>query len=232
MGCTGRVVCLGIVCVCLWFNRQQSGTWCDHPEILLGAWFYCGGSISCRLISRFVWLLGWTSWVLFLLLIWLKHVCCVRAREVGIFPRIINGHPMWRMLEGRVWLRHCGMSFIYTDMYITVLTKRFVILRSVFLFSSNFRNAPTDAVHLQQLTLWVHWYIGCICSRSRINHGQILVVVCPHLYRIVMLENVLLIHCVMKCAMWMIFYPVLIWMMWGKLPPSLPCELGYDQPII
>ena len=53
----------------------------------------------------------------------------------------------------------------------------------------------------------MHWYRCCIVSGTRPQHGQRLVVVCPRLYRIIMVEKVLLVNFVMNYAMWKVVLP-------------------------
>ena len=65
MGFISRVVCLGLVHICLWFRRRWSVPWCDHPSLILRAQVYCGGAIGRIWVYRFVWWVGWPIWVPF-----------------------------------------------------------------------------------------------------------------------------------------------------------------------
>ena len=47
----------------------------------------------------------------FLIPMWVKYACCVRARYLGMKPKIIDGQTMRRMSEFRVRFGNCGRSF-------------------------------------------------------------------------------------------------------------------------
>ena len=87
-------------------------------------------------------------------------------------------------------------------MYKRASTKRISMSGSVFQASIYLRNVSTDAVHLQRLPLWVHWYRCCIVYVDKLHRRKRLVVVCPLRCMIFMVDKVLLINFVMKCAMW------------------------------
>ena len=110
----------------------------------------------------------------------LKYPCCVRARDLGMKPIIIDVRPMWKFSECRVRFGHCVRSLPYTEIYRSALTKIFQRSKSVLHVSRDFCNAYTDAVHLMQLPSWVHWYRRCIVSGIVPDHRQRLVDVCTH----------------------------------------------------
>ena len=93
-------------------------------------------------------------------------------------------------------------NFLSPAMYICASTKTILMSGSVFQASIHFRNASTDTVCLPLLPSLVYWYRCCIVSISKPQHGQRLVVTCTCNFRIVIVDNVLLIYLVMKCAMW------------------------------
>ena len=95
-----------------------------------------------------------------------------------------------------------GRSFISLAMYKSASSKRIAMSGSVFRALSKFGNASTDAVHMPRLTLWVNWYICCIVSVAKPYWGQRFVVVCPCCYRIIIVGKLLLVHFVMKCAIY------------------------------
>ena len=106
------------------------------------------------------------------------------------------------MSECIVRFGNCGRSFLSLVIYKSVWTKIFVMLVSLLWFSSYFRNASTDAVHIPWLSLWVHWYRCCIVSFASPQRRKMLVVACPLCYRIFIVDKVLLIHFVMECDIW------------------------------
>ena len=57
---------------------------------------------------------------------------CIRARDVGIRPKILDGQRMQRISECRVIFRHCGRSYLSPALYKMVSTKIIMMLRSVF----------------------------------------------------------------------------------------------------
>ena len=139
-----------------------------------------------------------------------KYVCCVRARDVRMIPKIIDNQPMWRMSECRVRFGHCGRSFISPAIYRSASAKIIVISGSMFWASSHFRSVSTDAVHMPLLPSWIYLYMCCIVSRVTPQCGQRLVVACPCRCRIFMVGRVLLMHFVMTCDCW---NPI-TWTMW------------------
>ena len=80
-----------------------------------------------------------------------KYVCCVRARDVRIDPKIIDGQPIQMMSECRVRLGNFGRSFISSEMYKSALTRIIVISWSVLRALRHFCNASTDAVHVPRI---------------------------------------------------------------------------------
>ena len=138
----------------------------------------------------------------FLLPMWVKYVCCVHARDLGMKPKAIDDHPMWRISECRVRFGNCGRPFSSPTMYRRALTKKVEMLVSLFCLSRNFWNVSTNAVHLPQLPSWVHWYRQCIVSGDLSQQDKRLVEACPCSCIIVMVYRVLLINFVMKCNIW------------------------------
>ena len=61
-----------------------------------------------------------------------KYVCCVRARDLEMKHKFLDGQPMRRISECRVIVGHSGWSFIYPEMYKSALAKRIVISASMF----------------------------------------------------------------------------------------------------
>ena len=92
-------------------------------------------------------------------------------------------------------------------MYRSAPVKIVVMPGYVFRVSNHLRKAYTDAVHMPRLLSWVHWYRCCIISGAITKHGQRLVDVCPRLFKIIMLDWVLLIRLVMKCDIWNLVLP-------------------------
>ena len=78
----------------------------------------------------------------------MKYICSVGARDLGMKPKIIDDQTMQRILECRVRFRYCGSSFPSPEMYMSVLKKKVEMSGSVFRFSSHYRNASTNDVHL------------------------------------------------------------------------------------
>ena len=109
---------------------------------------------------------------------------------------------MQRMSKYIVRFGHSVRSFLSPGMYKSVSTKIIVISGSMFRALSHFLNASTDDVHMTRLSFWVHWYRCCIVSGANTQRGWRLVVACPHRCMIVMVAKVLLIHFVVKFAMW------------------------------
>ena len=87
-------------------------------------------------------------------------------------------------------------------MYKSASTKIIAMSGSVLWASIHFRNTSTDAVHLPRLNSGVHWCRYCIVYRHRPQCGHMLVVACPYWCNIVILDNVLRIHFMMKWDMW------------------------------
>ena len=141
----------------------------------------------------------------FFLPMWIKYVCCVCVRNVGIKPDIIDSQTMRRMSECTVRFGNCDRPFLSPVIYKSTLTKIITMSGSVFQASIHFRNAPTDNVHLPWIPLWFHWYMCCIVYRAKPQIRQRLVVAFPCRCWIIMLDRVLLIHFLMKCAMWTVF---------------------------
>ena len=110
-------MCIGLVHIRLWFRCWGLGPWCDIPMLLPRGWFYCVGAIICRWVSRFVLWVGWTILFLFLLLMWVKYVCCVRVGVVGMKHKTIEIQLMQRMFECRVIFGSCGRKFLSPAMY-------------------------------------------------------------------------------------------------------------------
>ena len=138
----------------------------------------------------------------FLLPVWLKYVWCVRARYLGMITKIIDDQFMRRVSEYRVSFVHCGWSFLSPVIYKSKSAKIIAISGSVFQASSHFSSASTNAVHLSRLSSWVHWYMCFIVSGVTSQHSKRLDVVCPCHCRFAMVGRVLVMHFMMKCAMW------------------------------
>ena len=62
----------------------------------------------------------------------MKYICYLRARDVGMIPKIIDNHRIRRMSECRVRFGHCGRSFISPVICKSALAKRIEISGSVF----------------------------------------------------------------------------------------------------
>ena len=139
---------------------------------------------------------------IFWLPVGLKCVCCVRARDVGMIPKIMDNQPMRSISECRVRFGHCFRSFISTAIYKSMSAKIFEISGSVLQVSIHFRSPSTNAVYMPLLPLWVHWYRCFIVYGVTPHRGQRLVFACPRQCIIVMVDRVLLMHFVTKCAMW------------------------------
>ena len=78
---------------------------------------------------------------------------------------------------------------------------------SVFLALSHFRSASIDTVHLFRLPLLIHWFMCCIFYGVTTHFRQRLIVARPCHWKIIMVGRVLLVHFMMKCAMWtVVFY--------------------------
>ena len=73
-----------------------------------------------------------------LLCIYMKYVCCVRARDLVMKDKILDIQTMRRMSECKDTFGNFGRSFPYPAMYKSVLTKRVVLLGSMFRISSHF----------------------------------------------------------------------------------------------
>ena len=203
MGYIGRVVHLGTVRVHLWSMHQGSVTWRDQPMILLHACVYYGVAIFRRWVSIFMWWVDWPIFnTVFLLLMQVKYVYCVRAKDVGITPKIIEDQTIQRMSEYRVSYGHYVRSFLSTAIYKSASAKRITISGSVFWASIHFHSASTNAFHWLQLPSWVHWYRCCIVFGVSSQRGNRLVVACPFCCRIIIVGRVLLMHFTMKCSMW------------------------------
>ena len=71
-------------------------------------------------------------------------------------PKIIYIQSIRRMSECRVKFVHLSSSFTSPAMYRSESAKIVYLLGSMFCVSSHFCNAYTDAVHLPQLTSWLH----------------------------------------------------------------------------
>ena len=67
-----------------------------------------------------------------------KYVCRVRARDLGMKPKIIDVQPMRSISYCRVGFGHCGMFFPSHVMYRSESTKIVKISGSVFCGSSHF----------------------------------------------------------------------------------------------
>ena len=80
-----------------------------------------------------------------------KYVYCVRAKDVGITPKIIEDQTIQRMSEYRVSYGHYVRSFLSTAIYKSASAKRIAIYGSAFQSLSRFRNAFTDAVYLTHI---------------------------------------------------------------------------------
>ena len=106
------------------------------------------------------------------------------------------------MYECRVKFEHCGKSFLSPAIYKSVLAKKITMYGSVFQASSHFRSASNDNAHIPRLPSLVHRYRWYIISGVTPHHGQRLVVACPCRCNKVMVYRMLLMHSVMKCAMW------------------------------
>ena len=202
MGYSSRAVCISFVCVRLWFRHQGSFTLCNRTQILPRDCVYCGGTIVRRWVSRFVWWVDWPILFPFFSLMWVKYGYCVRARDVGMINKIIENQLMRKRSECRFRFKNCGGSFLSPVLYKSALDKGTKMYGSVFQSSSHFHNASTDDIHMQQIYLWVHWYMYCIISRATPYNGQRLVVEWPRSCRIFMVGRVLLMYFLMKCAMW------------------------------
>ena len=176
--------------------------------LLPRAWFYCGGAIGCRWLSRSVWWVGWPILVCFFCFQCVgNYFFCVRARDVGMITKIIYSYPMQRVSECRVWFGHCGMSLVYPEIYKSVSAKKIAMYGSILRASNHFCNASTRTVHLPKLPLWIHWCRYCIVSRANPQSRQRLVVACPRQCRIFMVGRVLLMNFLMKCTMWTVVVP-------------------------
>ena len=133
-----------------------------------------------------------------------KDVCCVRERDVRMIPKIIDNQPMLRMSEYRFRLGNCGRWFLSLAIYKCVSAKIIAISGSMFWSLRNFGSSSNDAVHLPQLTSWLHWYRCFIVSGVTPQCRQKLVVACLCCYSILMVGRVLPMHFVMKCIMWVV----------------------------
>ena len=149
-----------------------------------------------------IWLAHFSAVVL--LLMWLKNVCCVCARDVGMISKIIDDHQMERMPECRVRLGYCGRSFLSPAIYKSASANRNKISRSVFRSSSHFCNTSTNTVNLTRLPSWIYCYRSCIISGVQPQCGQRLVVACICRCGIFMVWKVLLMHFLMKYDIWMV----------------------------
>ena len=139
-----------------------------------------------------IWLAHFNT--VFLLPVWLKYLCCVRARDVVMVPKIIDEKLIRRMSECRVRFGHFFRSFLSPTIYKSVSTKIILMSGSVLRASIYLHNWSTEAVHMPWIILWLHWYVRCIVSGDRPHHSQRLFVVCTSCFMIVMVNKVLLIN--------------------------------------
>ena len=119
-----------------------------------------------------------------------------------MIPEIIDVQPIKSISGFGFRFGHGGGSFLSPAIYKSASAKRIAMFGSVFRASIHFCSASTDAVHLLRLSSWVHWYRCFIVSGLTTHHRKKLVIACPFQCRIVMVVRVLLMHFLMKCAMW------------------------------
>ena len=74
----------------------------------------------------------------------------VRARGLGMIPKITDYKPIQRMSEFRFRFGHCGRAFLSPAIYKSDLAKRVAISGSVFQASIHFRSASTNVFHLNR----------------------------------------------------------------------------------
>ena len=132
-------------------------------------------------ISFYICVMSWLAYLIpvILLPICVNYIFCVRARDLGAKPRILDGQKMWRMSEWRDKFGHGGRSFNSPSIYMSVLVKRVVISGSLCNETNHFRNVSTDFVHMPRLPSWVYWYMYCIVSGTRTQCSEMLVDECP-----------------------------------------------------
>ena len=117
-GYRGRVVCLVLVCVCLWFWCQVSVPWCDRPILLPHAWVYCGGYIVSRWVSRFVWWFGWPILVPFV---------CLRC-EWNTFVVYVKGVYEW---NPKSYTASRFKGCLSVEFYLGILSGHFFLLQFI-----------------------------------------------------------------------------------------------------